>query len=568
MTNQTDRQEQLILIVDDNPTNLGVLADYLETYDFEIITAVDGEDALETASEALPDLILLDVMMPGIDGFETCRQLKTAEATQDIPVIFMTALASEADKVRGFEVGAVDYVTKPVMQREVLARVNTHLCIRNLNRNLRKQLAELEHAKTALDQSQQQLKEAYAREHERRLLSDTLREVAKIVSSSLEHEKVLDLILSQLEQVVVYHRVSVTLISGNQLVLVGGRNTVGSEVPSYSMPIDQYPLNAAVLAERQPVLLADVTQDDRWRSTSTTDPTRSFINAPLLVQGRPIGLLGVGRNDDIPYNEEDVQTVFAFAMQVAIALENARLVEDIRHANEELAKLNVDKDKFFSIVAHDLKGPFLPLLGNAELLTDMAAASGSTDIAAMSASIHRSAKRVFDLLENLLQWSRMQMGRMEYEPEPLNLHRMVEQTVNLLQETATSKEISLHNEVAPNLQVYADENMLDTIIRNLTNNALKFTTNGGHVMISANQNDKFVEIAVIDSGIGVKPEDLDKLFRIDVPHTTTGTAREQGTGLGLIMCQEMVEINGGRIWVESELGQGTTVKFTIPISDH
>ncbi len=150
--NSTDfnSQKYTVLIVDDTPTNLGVVADYLESCGFEIMMAQSGEKALKRVRYARPDIILLDVMMPGLDGFETCRRLKADEVSQDIPVIFMTALVNTEDKVKGFEVGAVDYVTKPLQQEEVLARITTHLRIRDLTLSLQKaneSLAELNSSK-------------------------------------------------------------------------------------------------------------------------------------------------------------------------------------------------------------------------------------------------------------------------------------------------------------------------------------------------------------------------------------------------------------------------------------
>ncbi len=262
----------------------------------------------------------------------------------------------------------------------------------------------------------------------------------------------------------------------------------------------------------------------------------------------------------------------------------------------ELAKLNADKDKFFSIVAHDLRGPFQPLMGLARLLSKMAGRFGPDDLQEMGDSIYRSAKNVYNLLENLLQWSRMQRGRMEYQPNTLNLKTIGEQNITLLTEIATSKGVTLRNRVG-DVFVRADEFMLDTVFRNLISNALKFTSQGGRVTIFAKpckeiEGDKsfvvinepaihelettsscpptevkYMEIAVVDTGVGISQEDIDKLFKIEVHHTTAGTADERGTGLGLIICQEMVEKNGGHIWIESEEGKGTAIKFTVPLDD-
>jgi signal transduction histidine kinase len=189
------------------------------------------------------------------------------------------------------------------------------------------------------------------------------------------------------------------------------------------------------------------------------------------------------------------------------------------------------------------------------------------------------------LLENLLQWSRLQMGRIEYEPKRIDLQHLATETVNLLSETAKSKGITLQSTVVHDTWIYGDENMLNIVIRNLTNNALKFTPAAGQVTISAQDSRQqtadsrqensstsyllpfthYVEVWVSDTGVGMKAEDRAKLFQTGVHHSTIGTANEKGTGLGLILCKEMIERNGGRIWVESELGHGTTVKFTVQL---
>jgi two-component system sensor histidine kinase/response regulator len=170
----------------------------------------------------------------------------------------------------------------------------------------------------------------------------------------------------------------------------------------------------------------------------------------------------------------------------------------------------------------------------------------------------------------LLQWSRLQQGRMDCEPANLDLKEMVVQTTRLLAETANSKGIGLQNTIPEGLLVYADENMLDTVIRNLASNALKFTPSGGQVTISAHpvaESVELIEVSVSDTGVGISKKDQSKLFRLDHVHTTQGTAKEQGTGLGLIICQEMIQKNGGQIWIESEVGQGTSIKFTIPVTE-
>jgi len=380
---QVNPNEQLILIIDDNSSNLSVINDYLAEQQFKVVIARNGESGFHRAKLTQPNLILLDVMMPGIDGFETCIQLKADRQTAHIPVIFMTALNDVANKVKGFQVGGVDYLTKPFQHEEVLARVKTHL-------NLQ--------------------------------------------------------------------------LQANQLQQKNG---------------------------------------------------------------------------------------------------------ELQAMSAELVKLNADKDKFFAIMAHDMKSPFLPLLGFSELLALAVDTAPREQIKHMAQQIYQSSKNVYRLLENLLSWSQLQQGRMIYQPQEINLGKLISQNVSLFSDNALVKGIKLEHQVALELRVYADKDMVEMILRNLISNALKFTAADGQIGISAtilSEPMGWVEVAVQDTGVGMSAEMCHKVFQLEHHVTTLGTAQEQGTGLGLMICQEMVVKHGGRIWVESEGGVGTTVKFTLALS--
>jgi signal transduction histidine kinase len=233
---------------------------------------------------------------------------------------------------------------------------------------------------------------------------------------------------------------------------------------------------------------------------------------------------------------------------------------------QELEALNADKDKFFSIISHDLRGPFQPLLGMSRLLVRLVETSNDIeDIKTMGNTIYRSAHNIYNLLENLLQWALMQRGQIPYEPQQIPLQKIVQRNITLLADKAADKGIELSGEVEEHLRVYGDERLLDTVIRNLVTNALKFTDRGGRVVISAQRMAHFTHISVSDTGVGIPPKTLAKLFALGETRSTLGTAKEQGSGLGLILCKEMVEKNQGQIWVESEVGRGTTFTFTIPV---
>ncbi|NOU19673.1 MAG: PAS domain-containing sensor histidine kinase [Bacteroidales bacterium] len=237
----------------------------------------------------------------------------------------------------------------------------------------------------------------------------------------------------------------------------------------------------------------------------------------------------------------------------------------INQKNKELEKLNADKDIFMSILAHDLKGPFNSILGYLGLLTENIHISDIDDIEKQLNIINNSALSVYNLLEAILMWINSESGRIPFEPQKLNIKTVCLDILETLKPYANAKTIAIDYFGEENLAVFADLNMLRTILRNLISNAIKFTNNGGIVTINAQKMESDIIISVSDNGIGISPEIQNKLFKISQIHTSRGTADESGTGLGLLLCNEFVNKNGGNIWVESELGKGSTFKFTVPI---
>ena len=238
--------------------------------------------------------------------------------------------------------------------------------------------------------------------------------------------------------------------------------------------------------------------------------------------------------------------------------------EELKLLSEKLETMNAAKDKFFSIVAHDLKGP----LGNLNaLLTYL---SGSDDLSKEELfenlrMLEDSSKTVYRFLENLLMWARSQNGSIIYNPEFYNLAEIIKTNITLLSGIADSKKITLKNKLENSLTAAFDRNMIDTVLRNLMSNSLKYTNEGGSVTVSAEEKDGKIEVSIQDSGIGMDRQTSDNLFRIDVKHfSKDGTKGEKGTGLGLILCKEFIDRHGGKIWAESEPGTGSTFRFTLP----
>jgi len=230
----------------------------------------------------------------------------------------------------------------------------------------------------------------------------------------------------------------------------------------------------------------------------------------------------------------------------------------------ELHLLNATKDKFFSIIAHDLKNPFNAIISIAEGLHSNFDDFPDTDKKKLVGLILESSKNAANLLENLLVWAMSQKGEIKVEKEDINLKAIVDESFVPYKGSAENKDISIINNVINSVIVRADNNIINIVIGNLVNNAIKFTSLGGTIRINASIMPEHVEITITDTGIGMSKEVIKKLFRIDESFSTKGTNNEKGSGLGLIICKEFVEIHGGKIWVESKEGKGSIFHFTIP----
>lgn len=238
--------------------------------------------------------------------------------------------------------------------------------------------------------------------------------------------------------------------------------------------------------------------------------------------------------------------------------------QKIQKINEELKELNATKDTFFSIIAHDLKSPFQGLLGYSQILSTEYSTLNEEEKLFFIQSIYDLSKSAFTLLENLLIWSRIQTGKIVFNPDVFNLQEEIMPTVEMLMQVASNKNILVECQIHGKTLVQADKNMIQTVVRNLVSNAIKFTNPDGKVIISSRQNGKFIEVSVEDTGVGIRRENLDKIFKSGAVVSTKGTANEEGTGLGLILCTEMIKMHGGKIWAESKLGKGSKFIFQIP----
>ncbi|MBK9503569.1 MAG: PAS domain-containing sensor histidine kinase [Leptospiraceae bacterium] len=244
---------------------------------------------------------------------------------------------------------------------------------------------------------------------------------------------------------------------------------------------------------------------------------------------------------------------------------NAELI--IQKQNVQLTELNATKDKFFNIIAHDLRNPFAGILGISELMENILLEDNGEKperLIELTKMIKKSSESALELISNLTDWAKSQTGGISINPTNLTMQYMFSSAFQIVNGNALKKNITIEKRFADNDTVYADNMLVNTILRNLLTNAIKFTHPNGKITVSALMKDDFLEISVTDTGVGIDPKNIPKIFKIDSKFSLPGTNKEKGTGLGLVLCKEFVEKQGGTIWVESELGKGSKFTFTLP----
>jgi two-component system, sensor histidine kinase and response regulator len=362
---QSESKTSVILLVDDHPECIRIPDMLSVNLDRSVLNVCNGSEALKTVHEKKPCLVMIDMMLPILNGYELCRQLKDHAETKDIPVIMIMDSPSTDDIKKCFDLGVADYVTRPVIEHELLARVKTHIALKNIR--------------------------------------------------------------------------------------------------------------------------------------------------------------------------------------------------------EELAEEIMTKNKFLSIISHDLRSSLGVILGFTEILQNNRDVISIAETDEMLGDIHHTAENTLDLLENLLQWAKSQNSGIRFNPGNLDLKDLISETIYTAADMASGKKIALSSDVKP-VTVRGDRNMLLLILRNLLSNAIKFTPDGGQITVRSLSVNGHVKVQVSDTGVGISPEKLNHLFHIESAVSTPGTRKEQGNGMGLILCREFILHHGGDIGIDSHPGKGTTAWFTIPVA--
>ena len=361
-----------------------------------------------------------------------------------------------------------------------------------------------------------------------------------------EHNLLLALINNMPDRIYVKDNQSRFLVCNDALVKRMGKSGIEDIIGKTDFDLLPHDLAAQYFANEQEIIhsgqplinheesMGNISGKIRW-SLTTKVPLHDN-------QGKIIGIIGIGKD----------------------ITERKLAEEEIRLKNEMLQTINAEKDKFFSIIAHDLRGPLSAFVAATQILTEEIQTMNIDEIKDITLSMKDSAANIYRLLENLLEWSRLRRGVIDFVPEKFNLRKKIGVSTDVLSESAKKKEIEIVISVPDEIEVLADNHMFDTIVRNLVSNAIKFTPVGGKIRVSAAcKSDHSIEVTISDSGIGMTKELKNKLFQFNEKTSRQGTEGEPSTGLGLLLCKEFIEKHGGEIRVESEVGKGSSFSFTI-----
>ncbi len=496
----------VVLIVDDDPVSLTLLSEYLQSADLEVATAKTGQEALQKTVEIKPDLLLLDIMLNDIDGFEICRRLKADEKTKDIPVIFMTALSESSHEVKGFDLGAVDYITKPFKVQTVLARVKTHLNFRALQKSLYEQNQRLQRENIRRKRVQEALKESRQRY---RLLADNAT----------------DLISRQtLDGIYRYVSPACRTLLGYEV-----EEMIGSSVEEFIHPKDLPEFRARNHPEEW--LAADRTTYRARRKDGSYIWLETFskvIRDP--VTGGALEVVAVSRN----------------------VTERQQLEEELWNQNKEL-------DAFAHTVAHDLKNPLGAIIGYAHLLQMGQDQMDPEMVRNTLQKVIRSGQEMVNIIDSLLLLAGTRKG--EVEPEPLEMTDVVAQALQRLELMVEKYQAEvIKPESWPVALGYPP--WIEAVWTNYMSNALKYGGQPPRMELGSDwQTNGMVRFWVRDNGNGLTPKEQASLF---AEFTRLDEMRAEGHGLGLSIVRRIIEKSGGQVGVESEVGKGSLFYFTLP----
>jgi signal transduction histidine kinase/CheY-like chemotaxis protein len=577
-----------ILLIEDNPGDIIIIRELLKLSGtrFKLTVAHSVTESINLLRSGNYDIILLDLGLPDSSGLETLREFVFLET--GTPVVVMTGLDDEDMALASLRYGAQDYLVKNRFGSENILKSIKYSIERKKLENLQKrnshQLSILSETTAAL-YGGDDIPSIY------NLICKSIRRlIANSIVVSIEFIDPYSFHLSNTEQLEPWKDEirNLTGISIGETVF--RRSGQRMEILEMFKDGRLHFLKEGIFE----VLGDSISLENASRIESSTGIRNMYLIGFLRNDIYYGGILIFSQN---PVQTDDISIIENLCSQASLGiyrrviqknliasesryqklageleekvrertseLENAN--KQLRQSEAQLMELNATKDKFFNIVAHDLKNPFTSLLGATELLFNNIENMDRTKIRKLAQILNDSAKSGYSILLNLLDWSRSQTGTIRINLQKLNIGKVIDENIADVHLNSIDKEISISAEIPEDIQVIADRNMINTVVRNLISNALKFTHRGGKVVISCRLEGNEVYVSVKDNGIGISKENITKLFRIDSKFSKPGTDKETGTGLGLKLSREFVEKLGGRIWVESTENVGSEFIFTIPL---
>ncbi|WP_088894906.1 hybrid sensor histidine kinase/response regulator [Leptolyngbya ohadii] len=573
-----------ILVVDDTLDNLRLLGKILESQQYTVLKSLNGRMALQAAQRNPPDLILLDINMPEMSGYEVCQQLKASEVTANIPVIFISALDQVNDKVRAFEMGGQDYITKPFQELEVLARVQNQLLIQQQKRQLQQEIETRRQAESEVRQlniSLERLNADLERQVQLRTLElqqalnfeVALKHISDQVRDSLDQHKILQVVVETLAKTLEVRCCDTALYNADhststiryQWVQPGSSATQGQMLYMQDFPELYDQLDSRVC------FAFCQTQPSPIRNHSAT------LACPIFDdQVDQVGILGdlwLFRDTYSSFSEGEIHLVQQVANQCAIALRQARLYEAAQAQVKELERLNKLKDDFLSTISHELRTPIASMKMVIKLLTTVTN-QGQDFIEEISKSpvqgnkvvqyfkvLQDECDRELALVEDLLSLQHIEAGTYTAQPIPINLQDLLPHLIEPFESRAQHQQQTLHVEISPNLPtLYLDSRSFNRVVTELLSNACKYTPAGETISISANIAQetavtspvRCLELAIANTGVEITPDELPRIFDKFYRIPNNDPWKYGGTGLGLALVKKLVEQMNGKITVESK----------------
>ncbi len=547
-----------ILVVDDEPTVVEVFHEFLAGQGYDVTVVATGEEAIRVLPDVRPDIVLTDINLPGLSGLDVMRKAKALDG--EVAVIVVTGYASAATAIDALRQGAYDYVTKPFDLDEVHQIVERGIATRRLKAINRQLVEELRGKNAMLERHEQELSER-VRVATRQMT--TLFEVGKEISANLELEPRLGIMAERCAQECGGTRAVVYLKTPETEEF-----TVGA-----AFGTDDAPIVEGQAIGRDGLLGPAAYEHRSVRRGAATDAAtlvvagvtgircRTVLAVPMAAEGQDIGVLAVF-DKPAGFDADDESFLTLFASQAAIAVRNSQLYEHTK-------SLDRLKSEFVAVVSHEIRTPLTSVKGAVELLSDNRYFAVNEQQAKLLAIAAANTERLLLLINDILDFSKLESASLPMTLERQSLAPIVERAAEHMRTQLADQKIVLDIGLPHDLpDLRLDAHRIAQVVTNLLSNAVKFSPPGGRITIRAEVLEGAVRVSVRDEGEGIQPQHLSKLFRKFSQIDSTSTRKAGGAGLGLVICKGIVEQHGGRIWVESEWGKGSTFLFTLPLEEH